>query len=109
MPRNLFRKFVVSMYTLVVLIGCTPMTKLNNPVPLESSTPKPPGFRVVAYATDAVIPILIPYDKLTHINYAFLIPNEDGSFRELTNSRMIAEMVRLAHEHNVKVLISVGG
>jgi GH18 family chitinase len=52
---------------------------------------------------------VIPYDKLTHINYAFLIPNEDGTFRELLNTWMIGELVRLAHQQNVKVILSVGG
>jgi chitinase len=85
------------------------MTKPSAPLPEASSTPKPSGFRVVAYATAAIVPSMIPYDQLTHINYAFLIPNEDGTFRELANAWKIAEMVKTAHEHNVKVLISVGG
>ena len=38
---------------------------------------------------------MIPYDKLTHINYAFLIPNEDGSFQELLNTWKIGELVTL--------------
>jgi GH18 family chitinase len=63
---------------------------------------------VSAYVTDAAVPAVIPYDKLTEINYAFLIPNEDGSFAPL-NFWMPGELVRLAHLHNVKVIISVGG
>jgi chitinase len=63
---------------------------------------------VSAYVTDAAVPAVIPYDKLTEINYAFLIPNEDGSFAPL-NPWMPGELVRLAHLHNVKVIISVGG
>jgi GH18 family chitinase len=85
------------------------MVKLNNPVLEKSSTPKPPGFRVVAYATAAIVPGVIPYDQITHINYAFLIPNEDGTFVDLLSSWKVGELVRMAHQRNVKVLISVGG
>jgi chitinase len=85
------------------------MTRPNNPILKKSPTPKPSGFRVIAYVTDAIVPPLIQYDKLTHINYAFLIPNEDGTFRDLLNTRMVGELVSLAHQQNVKVLISVGG
>jgi GH18 family chitinase len=67
------------------------------------------SFRVIGYATDATIPELIQYDKLTHINYAFLIPNEDGSFAPMTNRWKLDRIVELAHEQGVKVLISVGG
>ena len=85
------------------------MTNSSNPSIEKSPTPKTTEFRVVAYVTDAAVPALIPFDKLTHINYAFLIPNEDGTFRELLNTWMIGELVSLAHQQHVKVLVSVGG
>ncbi len=85
------------------------MAKANSPILEKSPTASPASFRVVAYVTEAIIPALIPYDKLTHINYAFLIPNEDGTFRELLNTWKTGELVSLAHKQNVKVLISVGG
>lgn len=80
--------------------------KIDSPVP---ETPMAPSFRVIAYVTDAVVPTQIRYEMLTHINYAFLIPNDDGTFRNLTNSWKIGEVIRSAHENDVKVLISVGG
>ena len=64
---------------------------------------------MVAYATEKTVPSQIPFEKLTHINFAFLLPNEDGTFRDLPNSRMLAELIRLAHQKSVKVLLSVGG
>ncbi len=67
------------------------------------------GFRIIGYATDAIVPAAIPYEQLTHINYAFLIPNRDGTFAPLNNPWKIEEIVRRAHEHGVQVLISVGG
>ncbi|MBK7317469.1 glycoside hydrolase family 18 protein [Candidatus Villigracilis affinis] len=71
--------------------------------------PEKPSFRIVAYATDAIITSLIPYDQLTHINYSFLIPNPDGTFKTLNNSWKLEEIVTAAHEKNVRVSIAVGG
>lgn len=104
------RKSVLSLFLILLLYGCA-MTDQTTPTSTAamSPTPKPEEFRVIAYVTDAVVPSLIPYDKLTHINYAFLIPNEDGTFRDLANTWKIAEIISLAHQRDVKVLISVGG
>ena len=77
------------------------MAKANSPILEKSPMASPAPFRVVAYVTEAIIPALIPYDKLTHINYAFLIPNEDGTFRELLNTWKTSELVSLAHKQNV--------
>jgi GH18 family chitinase len=109
MLRSLFFRLVVTMCLLIVSIGCTPKTNPKSPSLEPSPTSSPAAFRVVAYATAAIFPAAIPYDKLTHINYAFLIPNEDGSFVDMLNNWKVGELVRLAHENKVKVLISVGG
>jgi len=69
----------------------------------------PPVFRIVAYATDGIIESLIPYDKLTHINYSFLTPKDDGTFNLISNGWKLKLIAENAHAHNVKVLISVGG
>lgn len=66
-------------------------------------------FRVIAYVTGAIVPDVIPYTRLTHINYAFLIPNADGSFAPFTNSWKLKTIVTQAHQSDVHVLISVGG
>lgn len=75
----------------------------------STATPAPAPFRIVAYATDGIIESLIPYDKLTHINYSFLTPKEDGTFNPLNNGWKLKLIAQNAHTHNVKVLISVGG
>ncbi|MHA7056258.1 Ig-like domain-containing protein [Aquimarina sp. M1] len=51
----------------------------------------------------------IQYDKLTHINYSFLLPNSDGSLRPLDNLSKMQQLVSLGHAQGVKVLIAVGG
>lgn len=109
MSQPIFWKSILSFCLTLSLYGCA-MTNQVNPTSIAMSPlPGSPKFRVIAYVTDAVVSSLIQYDKLTHINYAFLIPNEDGSFRDLANTWKIEEIISLAHQQNVKVLISVGG
>jgi len=103
----------------VLLASCSaPATPINAPaetaaptvkVPTMTATPAPPSFRIIAYATDGIIEGLIPYDKLTHINYSFLTPNDDGTFNPIFNDWKLKNISKNAHAHNVKVLISVGG
>ena len=103
----------------VLLASCTaPATPVTPPTettapateaPTVTATPTPPAFRIVAYATDGIIENLIPYDKLTHINYSFLTPNDDGTFNTIVNGWKLKNIVTNGHKQNVKVLISVGG
>jgi GH18 family chitinase len=51
----------------------------------------------------------IPFHKITHINYAFLLPNADGTLLPISNPWKLSDLVEAAHEQGVKVLISVGG
>ncbi len=91
------------------LTFCTPQ---QIPSPSPSPTPSMPekkSFRIVAYATDAIIPALIPYGQLTHINYSFLIPNPDGTFAAINNAWKLEQIIATAHSKNVRVSIAVGG
>ena len=72
-------------------------------------TPTPASFRVIAYATDGIVESIIPYDQLTHINYAFLTPKTDGTFNTINNAWKLEQIVEHGRAKNVKVLISVGG
>jgi len=51
----------------------------------------------------------VRYDKLTHINYAFLVVREDGSYTNEFDPNLLQTVVTQAHAQGVKVLISVGG
>ena len=98
----------------VILTSCSaPATPVNapasTPTPATTATPAPPPFRIVAYATEGIIESLIPYDQLTHINYSFIIPNADGTFKSILNRWKLKQIVTNAHGHDVNVLISVGG
>ncbi len=68
------------------------------------------GFKVVGYMPSwQGNANAIQYDKLTHINYSFLLPNSDGSLRPLDNVSKMQQIVSLAQAQGVKVLIAVGG
>ena len=68
-----------------------------------------PRFRVIGYLGSRASLDAVPFEKLTHVNYAFLIPNDDGTFRKFSAASHLKETVRRAREAGVKVLISVGG
>ena len=52
----------------------------------------------------------IPYNKLTHINYSFVLPRADGSLAPLDGGGgRLTLLVQKAKAANVKVLISIGG
>jgi GH18 family chitinase len=97
---------------LATLLSCNPAST-SSTAPSLVNTPtseiKAPPFRVIAYVTDAVVIDIIQFEKLTHINYAFLIPKEDGTFYKIANTWKLEEIISNAHENGVKVLISVGG
>ena len=69
------------------------------------------NFKVVGYYPDWQPDKIndIQYDKLTHINYAFAIPREDGSLRPLENPQAAKAIIAEAHRHGVKVLLAIGG
>jgi chitinase len=75
-----------------------------------SPTVSPTAFRIVGYVADVDGSVeQIQFGKLTHINYAFLTPNADGTLADLANPSKLDEIVACAHAAGVKVLISVGG
>ncbi|WP_233261922.1 glycosyl hydrolase family 18 protein [Vitiosangium sp. GDMCC 1.1324] len=52
----------------------------------------------------------IQYDKLTHINYAFVLPTAQGGLTGLSSGdTRLRSLVQTAHGRGVKVLIAVGG
>jgi len=51
----------------------------------------------------------IQFSKVTHINYAFLLPNANGSLQAIDNASKLQSLVSSGHSAGVKVCISVGG
>jgi chitinase len=88
----------------------TPSTTVTQtPEPTAIPSPIPSQFIILAYATEGIVADIIPYDKLTHINYAFLTPKDDGTFNPINNGWKLKQIIATGHTKNVKVLISVGG
>ncbi|GAO44515.1 glycosyl hydrolase family 18 protein [Flavihumibacter petaseus] len=85
---------------LLLAISCT------KPATTQSVMPKP--FRIVAYVPEADVTYLdsIPYDRVTHINYAFVNPAADGTYH---GTLFLDSLVARAHRNRVQVLLSVGG
>ena len=103
------RHALILLIVIILISACAPTPAVPS-VEVEMTAPAPESeFRIVGYATAAVIVDTVQFDQLTHINYAFLIPNEDGTFASLPNAWKLEQLVARAHENGVQVLISVGG
>lgn len=104
---------VLSLFA-VLLAACSPQpapvsTPEATPTLLMTPTSVSPSFIILAYATEGIIPEIIPYEQLTHINYSFLTPKADGTFNPMANGWKLKQIVETAHQHDVRVSISVGG
>ena len=78
----------------------------------DTTGDRPAGraFKIIGYQPSwAGSANAIRYDMLTHINYAFSLPNSDGTLKPLENGSKLTSIVSLAHPKGVKVMISVGG
>jgi GH18 family chitinase len=74
------------------------------------SSDEPEEFRVIGYVTDkGATAGDDQLRQLTHLNYAFALPQADGTLVELANPWKLEGYVAAAHQHGVRVLISVGG
>jgi GH18 family chitinase len=114
-----FQAYIACLFFLFWLSGCqqdaaqesvtATAVPTSTLVPTETPMPQSSTFRVIAYVTASITPETIPYDRLTHINYAFLIPNPDGTFIPFANGWKLKNIVVQAHAADVQVLISVGG
>ena len=102
--------FLTACSTSAVPIASTDVVPSPKPTVIPSPSPAPASqFIILAYATDGIFADIIPYDRLTHINYSFLTPKADGTFNPINNSWKLKQIVKDAHEQNVRVSISVGG
>ncbi len=108
-------KYYLALPLIITLIaGCTyrpaSPTPMDTPIPPTVTPTSPtPAFRIVGYVTDWDMVDQIQYDKLTHINYAFLLPLADGVVSDVVNPWKLEEVVSKSHVNGVQVLISVGG
>lgn len=69
------------------------------------------NFKVVGYYPCWVPDCLdkVDFGVITHVNYAFVIPTEEGGLLPLRNPQTARELIRRAHSHGAKAMIVVGG
>ncbi|WP_025145632.1 glycosyl hydrolase family 18 protein [Pedobacter jeongneungensis] len=68
------------------------------------------SFRVVGYMPSWAGAVnQIQFSKLTHVNYAFVLPNSTGGLQPVENPSKLQSLVSSGHAAGVKVLIAVGG
>lgn len=59
--------------------------------------------------TAAAVVDVIDFSRLTHVNYAFLLPKRSGELKPFGSPTQLRRVVEQAHTAGTKVLISVGG
>ena len=70
----------------------------------------PNGFRSVGYMPSWSGSVnSIQYNKLTHINYAFALPNSNGTLQAIPDPGKLSSLVSLGHSNNVRVSLAIGG
>ena len=90
-----------------LLIAACGGAGVSSRQPSESADP---GFRIVGYVTDkGVTATEEQIRSVTHLNYAFALPQGDGSLLDIANPWKLEAYVEIAHANDVKVLISIGG
>lgn len=87
-----------------LLVGFWPQSLAARPVAEALN------YKIVGYMPSwAGLVSEMQFTKLTHVNYAFVIPNGDGSLGPVDNPSKLQSVVSSAHANGVKVLISIGG
>ncbi|MGE0019028.1 MAG: glycosyl hydrolase family 18 protein [Draconibacterium sp.] len=68
-------------------------------------------FRIIGYVPNWIdvntFALDFDYTKVTHLNFAFQNPDANGNLYESNSG--LTTLVTKAHQHNVKVLVSIGG
>lgn len=106
-PRHRRRWLAVGLAAATTATGIAVAVALAPPA---SAAVLPNGFRSVGYMPSWAGSVnSIQYTKLTHINYAFVLPNGNGTLQAVENPSKLSSLVSLAHANNVKVSIAVGG
>ena len=93
---------------LVINLGFTPGFAAD----INEDTARENQFKVIGYYSGELFnePVeKLQTDKLTHVIYAFLIPQEDGNLAALEKPDQLRELVEQAHNDGAKVYIALGG
>jgi GH18 family chitinase len=94
------------------LIGTTASAPKAEAAPTAATAAAalPAGFKSVGYMPSWSGSVTaIQYSKLTHINYAFALPNSNGTLQAIDNTAKLSQLVSLGHQNGVKVSLAIGG
>ncbi|MFK4087859.1 glycosyl hydrolase family 18 protein [Kribbella sp. NPDC020789] len=94
------------------LIGTTASAPKAEAAPAATAAAAalPAGFKSVGYMPSwSGSATAIQYSKLTHINYAFALPNSNGTLQPIENTSKLSQLVSLGHQNGVKVSLAIGG
>jgi chitinase len=102
-------KKIIYIFALVSAFLLTVSCGMTGPIYDDEPITPPAGFKVVGYVPDwSGAPESFQYDKATHIDYAFALPDAAGGLSGYNGTRL-SSVVALAHAAGAKVPISVGG
>ncbi|NUO60576.1 MAG: glycoside hydrolase family 18 [Hamadaea sp.] len=103
-----WRRCATAALTVVTTALATTALATGPATPAQAALPA--GFRSVGYLPSWSGSVTsVQYAKLTHINYAFVLPNSNGTLGAVDNASKLSSLVSLAHANGVKVSISIGG
>ncbi|MEV8441079.1 glycosyl hydrolase family 18 protein [Actinosynnema sp. NPDC051121] len=78
--------------------------------PAAHATTLPNGFKSVGYLPSWAGSVnAVQYTKLTHVNYAFALPNANGTLQAIPDPGKLSSLVTLAHDNGVRVSLAIGG
>lgn len=97
-----------------ILAGETAQSEGEEQARIDTSLPEDEelaGFKVAGYYPSWTPNKLrtVDFKIVTHVYYAFAIPREDGTLRDLDNPNSAKALIRAAHKKDAKVLLAVGG
>lgn len=116
--KNQLRSFLLPALLLLCMASCktkqadfaSPEDQTRNAKQSAGQAIAAADFKVIGYVPSWAGEVnQIQFSKLTHINYAFILPTSSGGFQALENPSKLQAVVSAAHANNVKVLVSVGG
>ncbi|MEV4537872.1 glycosyl hydrolase family 18 protein [Asanoa sp. NPDC049518] len=103
------KRILAAVSAAVTALAAGTLAVLAAPTPAQAAV-LPNGFKSVGYMPSwAGSATAIQYSKLTHVNYAFVLPNGNGSLTAVDNPSKLQQIVSLGHAANTKVLIAIGG
>jgi chitinase len=99
-----------SAFTAAALTVAASVAVVLTDQPAAQAAVFPNGFRSIGYMPSwAGSANAIQYSKLTHINYAFVLPNANGGLTAVENPSKLQSIVSQGHAQGVRVSIAVGG